>query len=66
MENQRTMEEVLRIQRKHYLNEGPPSYELRIDRLDRVKDMVIQNKERITEALNADFGARSHLSLIHI
>ena len=59
MENQRTMEEVLKLQREHYLNEGPPSYELRIDRLDRVKDMVIQNKERITEALNTDFGARS-------
>jgi len=59
MENQRSMEEVLRLQREHYLNEGPPSYELRIDRLDRVQDMVIQNKERITEALNADFGTRS-------
>ena len=51
MENQRSMEEVLKLQREHFLNEGPPSYELRIDRLDRVQDMVIQNKERITEAL---------------
>jgi len=59
MENQRSMEEVLKLQREHFLNEGPPSYELRIDRLDRVKDMVIQNKERITEALNTDFGTRS-------
>ena len=59
MENQRSMEEVLKLQREHFLNEGPPSYELRIDRLDRVKDMVIQNKERITEALNTDFGSRS-------
>ena len=59
MENQRSMQEVLKLQREHFLNEGPPSYELRIDRLDRVQDMVIQNKERITEALNADFGARS-------
>ena len=50
MENQRSMEEVLKLQREHFLNEGPPSYELRIDRLDRVQDMVIQNKERITEA----------------
>ena len=40
MENQRTMEEVLKLQREHYLNEGPPSYEIRIDRLDRVQDMV--------------------------
>ena len=41
MENQRSMEEVLKLQREHFLNEGPPSYELRIDRLDRVQDMVI-------------------------
>tara|TARA_B100002019_G_scaffold120795_1_gene103731 strand:+ start:420 stop:1847 length:1428 start_codon:yes stop_codon:yes gene_type:complete len=59
MENQRSMEEVLKLQREHFLNEGPPSYELRIDRLDRVQDMVIQNKDRITEALNTDFGSRS-------
>ena len=59
MENQRSMQEVLKLQREHFLNEGPPSYELRIDRLDRVQDMVIQNKERITDALNADFGSRS-------
>ena len=59
MENQMSMQEVLKLQREHFLNEGPPSYELRIDRLDRVQDMVIQNKERITEALDADFGSRS-------
>ena len=59
MENQRSMDEVLKLQREHFLKEGPPSYELRIDRLSRVQDMVIQNKDRITEALNADFGTRS-------
>ena len=59
MESQRSMDEVLKLQRVHFLKEGPPSYELRIDRLNRVKDIVIQNKERITEALNTDFGARS-------
>ena len=59
MESQRSMDEVLKLQREHFLKEGPPSYELRIDRLNRVKDIVIQNKERITEALNTDFGTRS-------
>ena len=59
MESQRSMDEVLNLQREHFLKEGPPSYELRIDRLNRVKDIVIQNKERITEALNTDFGTRS-------
>ena len=59
MESQRSMDEVLKLQREHFLKEGPPSYELRIDRLNRVKDIVIQNKERIMEALNTDFGARS-------
>ena len=59
MENQKSMEEVLELQKNHFLKEGPPSYDLRIDRLNRVQDVVIQNKKRITEALNTDFGSRS-------
>ena len=52
MENQRSMEEVLKLQREHYLKEGPPSYALRIDRLNRVQDMIIQNKDRIITGQN--------------
>ena len=59
MENQRTMEEVLKLQREHYLNEGPPSYELRIDRLDRVKDMVIQNIASAAATIIDKVGVRS-------
>ena len=59
MEIQKSMEEVLELQKNHFLKEGPPSYDLRIDRLNRVQDVVIQNKKRITEALNTDFGSRS-------
>ena len=61
------MHEILNNQKKFYLDNGVPSYELRIDRLNRVKDIVLTNKDRIVDALNEDFGVRSkNLSLIHI
>ena len=51
--------EILNNQKKFYLENGAPSYELRIDRLNRVKDIVLINKDRIVDALNEDFGVRS-------
>ena len=53
------MHEILNNQKKFYLDNGAPSYELRIDRLNRVKDIVLTNKDRIVDALNEDFGVRS-------
>lgn len=53
------MHEILNNQKKFYLENGAPSYELRIDRLNRVKDIVLINKDRIVDALNEDFGVRS-------
>ena len=53
------MHEILNNQKKFYLENGAPSYELRIDRLNRVKDIVLANKDRIVDALNEDFGVRS-------
>ena len=41
------MHEILNNQKKFYLENGAPSYELRIDRLNRVKDIVLTNKDRI-------------------
>ena len=49
MENQRSMEEVLKLQREHFLNEGPPSYELRIDRLKTPRVKVPEGSVGITE-----------------
>ena len=35
------MHEILNNQKKFYLENGAPSYELRIDRLNRVKDIIL-------------------------
>jgi len=52
------MQSLLETQRKAYLADGFPSAKTRIDRLDRVKDIHVRYKQKIVEALEADFGAR--------
>ena len=52
------MLETLRLQRESYLSEGEVSAEARIDRLDRTIDVLVANAEKISEAMNADFGCR--------
>ena len=53
------MNEVLNLQKKKFINDGPPSIELRIDRLNRLKSMLIENRYELTDALSSDFGSRS-------
>ena len=53
------MNEVLNPQKKKFINDGPPSIELRIDRLNRLKSMLIENRYELTDALSSDFGSRS-------
>ncbi|MFO0547684.1 MAG: coniferyl aldehyde dehydrogenase [Polyangiaceae bacterium] len=55
----RKMEALLERQRRVFLSEGPPSAELRIDRLDRLVSGVIDNESRILDACVTDFGHRS-------
>ena len=52
------MLELLRLQRESYLAEGEVSAETRIDRLDRTIDVLVANAEKISDAMNADFGCR--------
>ena len=52
------MLETLRLQRESYLAEGEVSAETRIDRLDRTINVLVTNAEKISEAMNADFGCR--------
>ncbi len=52
------MRTLLDIQRHAFLADGFPSAKTRIDRIDRVKDIHVRYKQRIVEALEADFGAR--------
>ena len=53
------MHSVLKKQKDYFIKNGAPSYELRIDRLNRMKDIILQNKNKIVDALNEDFGVRS-------
>ncbi len=58
MEDQQ-MKDILNKQRAYFIKNGPPSYDLRIDRLDRMKTLIMENRYKIVDALNDDFGVRS-------
>jgi coniferyl-aldehyde dehydrogenase len=52
------MESTLCAQRQAFLEEGFPTLETRIDRLNRLIGVVSKNADRIVEAVNADYGVR--------
>ena len=54
-----TMRSLLDRQRAAFAEEGTPSYEVRIDRTDRLIALMVENKDEIVSALNEDFGHRS-------
>lgn len=49
---------LLALQRKAFLAEGPPSAEVRRNRLDRLLAAVLGSADELAEALSADFGNR--------
>ena len=53
------MRALLDRQRASFLADGIPTYDARIDRLDRLITMLVDNKDEITATLTADFGTRS-------
>ena len=57
-ETMREMENVLNLQKKLHNSEGPPSYDLRMDRLKRLKEMLLKYSEEILESINDDYGTR--------
>ena len=58
MEHQQ-MQDILNKQKAFFIKNGPPSYDLRIDRLNRMKTLIMDNRYKIVDALHADFGVRS-------
>jgi coniferyl-aldehyde dehydrogenase len=54
-----SMRALLDKQRAAYLRDGPPSAEVRIDRLDRCIGLLVDHQDQIADALNKDFGSRS-------
>ena len=53
------MTEILKKQQQAFLEEGPVSAEVRIDRLTRAYKMIAENQDAIIDACNKDFGNRS-------
>jgi coniferyl-aldehyde dehydrogenase len=53
------MSTVLDEQRRAFLQAGPPSAATRIDRIDRVIDLIVSNADALIDALVSDYGHRS-------
>src|SRR5438552_15093053 len=54
------MREVLSRQHAAFLADGPPPAELRIDRIDRVIALLLENQTRLCKTFATDFSWRSH------
>ncbi len=52
---------LLARQREAFLRDGPPSAEVRIDRLDRCIGLLVDHQDELAAAVDADFGCRSPL-----
>ena len=52
------MQRVLEAQKKFFIEEGSPSIELRIDRLNRLKSLIMNNRYDFVDALNEDYGKK--------
>ena len=50
---------VLERQKAAHLRDGPPSTQLRTERIDRCIALLVDHRQAIKDALDADFGARS-------
>lgn len=53
-----TLSELLEIQKAAFLRDGIPDAATRIDRIARLGQLLLDNAEEITAALNEDFGTR--------
>jgi coniferyl-aldehyde dehydrogenase len=59
MSNYDEMNQALKEQKDFFIKNGSPSIKLRIDRLQRLKSLIMDNRYDFVDALNADFGNRS-------
>jgi coniferyl-aldehyde dehydrogenase len=53
------MQEILDLQKRAAVSKGPPDARLRRDRLTRAITLLLDHRDDLVAALNADFGARS-------
>ena len=52
------MKEVLALQKKANIDEGPASYDLRLDRLNRLSQMLKKYSDEIVDTISEDYGTR--------
>ena len=52
------MKEVLALQKKAHIDDGPASYELRLDRLNRLSEMLKKYSDEIVNTISEDYGTR--------
>ena len=55
-----SMRSLLDRQRAAFAEAGTPTYEVRLDRIDRLIALMVEHKDEIASALNEDFGHRSN------
>ena len=48
------MNKVLQEQKEFFIANGPPSIDLRIDRLQRLKSLIMDNRYKFVDSLNSD------------
>ncbi len=53
-----TLHEILEVQRAAFLADGIPDAGTRVDRISRLQAMVLDNADRLVDALREDFGSR--------
>ena len=53
------MDKILISQKDYFIKNGSPDNNLRIDRLKRLKTLIMDNRYHLVDALNEDFGNRS-------
>ena len=58
------MNQILKQQKEFFIKNGAPSVDLRIDRLQRLKTLIMDNRYDFIDALNSDFGNRSKNALV--
>ena len=59
MSSYEQMNQILKQQKEFFIKNGAPSVDLRIDRLQRLKTLIMDNRYDFIDALNSDFGNRS-------
>jgi len=55
---------ILASQRQAFIDDGPPSVEVRCHRIDRLLALVLDNTDAFVDAMGADFGTRSRAATL--